>query len=387
MTQWRTCLFAVALVLSAGAHIAVASFWQEVPKMGAIDNGSGGLVVSLGPAGSAPGGASAAQAKTKAQDNVPMSDNPAPPRSSEPTELVADENIEVSELRDPKSMVRDDPANAAPLASVAAETPNAETISENIEDMIWDVVTAAGPAPVLDVTPTVETRLQDEKPVSRNADASHPAPNSKIATETSRPRPPAKKPTRLMKPAKVTALVRKVLPKPHVLADGKKTQVREIADARLPRQEDRADSKDDTRNAEAASDDQTNQMANLVSGQGGNTGVGGEANAGDGDNTPGGGTPGAQADYFAEVQDWLERHKRYPRRAKLRQLQGVALLRFVVMRDGSITNFAVEESSGHSLLDAEVLKLVVRAQPLPSIPKSMLRPEIELFVPIVFSLN
>ena len=34
MTQWRVCLFAVALILSAGAHIAVASFWQEVPKAG-----------------------------------------------------------------------------------------------------------------------------------------------------------------------------------------------------------------------------------------------------------------------------------------------------------------------------------------------------------------
>lgn len=353
MTRWRICLFTAALILSAGTHIAVASFWQEIPKAGAVDNGSGGLVVSLGPAGRAPGVASASQAKTRAQDDAPMSDNAAPPQSSEVADPVADENNEVSEVHDPNAMERDDPVNAPPLSSVVAETPKAKAVSENIEDMNWDVVTAAEPAQIPDVTPAVKSR-EKEKP----------------AAKTLSPRPPAKKPTPLMKPKKVAALVRKVSPKPRILNDRETIQEQKNADAHLPLEED-----------------QSSQMANLVSGQGGNTGIGGESDAGEGDNMPGGGTPGAQADYFAEVQDWLERHKRYPRRAKLRQLQGVAVLRFIVMRDGSISRYSVEESSGHSLLDAEVLKLVVRAQPLPSIPKNMPSPEIELFVPIEFSLN
>lgn len=370
MTQWRVCLFTMALILSVGAHIAVASFWQEVPKTGAVENGSGGLVISLGPAGRAPGGASASQVETKAQDDTPTSDNAAPPQSSEAVEPVADESNEVSELHDPDTMERDDPVNTPPLSSIVAEMPKAETASATIEDMNWDVVTAAGLAQIPDVTPAVKSR-EKKNP----------------ATKTSRPRPPAKKPIRLMKPTKVVALVHKVSPKPLAPIDSENTQAQENAYARLPHEEDRTAPNESPRNAEATGDDQPSQMANLVSGQGGNIGVGGESNAGDGDNTPGGGTPGAQADYFAEVQDWLERHKRYPRRAKLRQLQGVAVLRFVVMRDGSISKFAVEESSGHSQLDAEVLKLVVRAQPLPSIPKSMSSAEIELFVPIEFSLN
>lgn len=34
-------------------------------------------------------------------------------------------------------------------------------------------------------------------------------------------------------------------------------------------------------------------------------------------------------------QAWLERHKRYPRRARLRHLQGTALLHFTMDREGS----------------------------------------------------
>ncbi|MDX5334250.1 MAG: hypothetical protein LPK58_09395, partial [Gammaproteobacteria bacterium] len=40
----------------------------------------------------------------------------------------------------------------------------------------------------------------------------------------------------------------------------------------------------------------------------------------------GGGMPGAEADYLATLRAWLERHRQYPRQARLRRLEGTALL-------------------------------------------------------------
>ncbi len=83
----------------------------------------------------------------------------------------------------------------------------------------------------------------------------------------------------------------------------------------------------------------------------------------------------------------LMRFKRYPAAAQARCEQGVALLRFTMTRDGIVTGFRVERSSGHPLLDQEVLDLIQRAQPLPALPPEMAEPGLELVVPIRFELR
>lgn len=99
------------------------------------------------------------------------------------------------------------------------------------------------------------------------------------------------------------------------------------------------------------------------------------------------GTDGLKDAYFAALKNWLERHKRYPRRAKLRQQQGVVLLRFTVTPAGNVSDYSVAKSSGFQILDDEVQNLVHRAQPFPKIPPKIARGSLELLVPIDFTLR
>src|SRR3546814_21089932 len=55
---------------------------------------------------------------------------------------------------------------------------------------------------------------------------------------------------------------------------------------------------------------------------GAGTGMGTEESEGQ----SGGGAPGAFVDYKAQLYAWLDKHKEYPRRARLRRQEGTALL-------------------------------------------------------------
>ena len=83
----------------------------------------------------------------------------------------------------------------------------------------------------------------------------------------------------------------------------------------------------------------------------------------------------------------LQRFKNYPSEARERTEQGVVLLAFTIDRDGHVLSRHIVSSSGHSDLDAEVLALVQRAQPMPAFPASMTAERIDLTVPIRFSLR
>lgn len=109
--------------------------------------------------------------------------------------------------------------------------------------------------------------------------------------------------------------------------------------------------------------------------------------AGSGNSTAGGGLPGASQDYAATLLAWLERHKQYPRRARLRRQEGMALLYFVVDRRGTVIEYRLERSSGQPALDEEVLGMIERAQPLPPMPEDMDREHLELIVPVEFFLR
>jgi len=108
---------------------------------------------------------------------------------------------------------------------------------------------------------------------------------------------------------------------------------------------------------------------------------------GSGDATAGGGLPGSSRDYAATVLAWLERHKEYPRRARLRRQEGTAMLYFVVDRSGAVLEYRLQSSSSHRALDEEVLAMIERAQPLPPMPEDMERERLELIVPVEFFLR
>lgn len=83
----------------------------------------------------------------------------------------------------------------------------------------------------------------------------------------------------------------------------------------------------------------------------------------------------------------LQEFKNYPIEARQRNEQGVVLLAFSIDRDGHVVSRHIVHSSGYADLDAEVLALVERAQPMPAFPPSMAEAQLNLTVPIRFSLR
>jgi periplasmic protein TonB len=83
----------------------------------------------------------------------------------------------------------------------------------------------------------------------------------------------------------------------------------------------------------------------------------------------------------------LQQFKNYPAAARARNEQGVVLLAFSIDRDGHVLSRRIVSGSGHADLDAEVLALVERAQPMPAFPASMTQAQLDLTVPIRFSLH
>lgn len=124
-----------------------------------------------------------------------------------------------------------------------------------------------------------------------------------------------------------------------------------------------------------------------VSGTQGNASTTASENTGSANDTSGGGIPGEMVDYMAVLQAWLERHKEYPRGARLRRIEGTTLLYFVMDRTGKVIDYRIQKSSGHSMLDKEVEAMIERAQPLPEIPPDMHRQRLELVVPVQFLLR
>jgi periplasmic protein TonB len=70
--------------------------------------------------------------------------------------------------------------------------------------------------------------------------------------------------------------------------------------------------------------------------------------------------------YNALVFGHLQRFKRYPSSA--RGAQGTVVVRFVLNREGAVTESAVTKSSGDEVLDREALEILRRASPFPPFP-------------------
>lgn len=93
------------------------------------------------------------------------------------------------------------------------------------------------------------------------------------------------------------------------------------------------------------------------------------------------------ADYFGAIQARLARHKVYPPAARQRRQEGIVLVRFTIVADGTITGWAVVEGSGHAILDQAAEEMIRRASPLPPIPAEMGRTRIDITLPVRFALQ
>lgn len=97
-------------------------------------------------------------------------------------------------------------------------------------------------------------------------------------------------------------------------------------------------------------------------------------------------TANVEADYLATLASWLARHKRYPRSARRRNLEGVATLTFTMNAAGKVLRYEVVRSSGYDVLDREVINMLQRAEPLPALPQDLRRANMDVTIPIRFEL-
>jgi periplasmic protein TonB len=100
-----------------------------------------------------------------------------------------------------------------------------------------------------------------------------------------------------------------------------------------------------------------------------------------------GGAPRVEPSWETSLVRHLEQYKRYPSDAQSRGEDGVVMLSFTVDRTGHVLARQIVRSSGYRELDAEVMSMIERAQPLPPFPASMTQAKLDLTVPIRFSLR
>jgi len=91
--------------------------------------------------------------------------------------------------------------------------------------------------------------------------------------------------------------------------------------------------------------------------------------------------------YLAALAAKINRSKYYPIGSRRRGEEGKVVVRFVVQKNGDLTEITVVESSGSRRLDAAALKTLRRVTPFRPIPAALNRDSWPISVPIAFSLS
>ena len=120
---------------------------------------------------------------------------------------------------------------------------------------------------------------------------------------------------------------------------------------------------------------------------GGTAGTGpmGQAGSGSGGN----GAPGGCLDpaWMRAVTERVRQFFYYPAAALAVHTTGVAMLHFIVRRDGQIERLEIGKSSGNAGLDKAALDILQKAQPLPPIPDRMHTERVDGELPINFGVR
>jgi protein TonB len=81
-------------------------------------------------------------------------------------------------------------------------------------------------------------------------------------------------------------------------------------------------------------------------------------------------SPGADGDYLSALSDYVETHKYYPQQAADNGEDGTSVIRATIVRDGTVKNVQLMESSGSRMLDVAWMSLF-RSKHLPPFPDDM----------------
>lgn len=92
-------------------------------------------------------------------------------------------------------------------------------------------------------------------------------------------------------------------------------------------------------------------------------------------------------DYLSRLIAHLNMYKNYPYEARIHHQEGVVTLRFKLDRSGRLQSYEITHGSGWAELDQAALDTIRRADPFPAPPQNYKSDQIDLVVPLVFSLH
>lgn len=257
--------------------------------------------------------------------------------------------------------------------------------AENEHQMIEEakVETASNPTPGPDVLPK-----EDGKPEALEAAAVEPsaaqqndvadvkpaeqAAAEKDAADQQEPDPQPTPPLTLAEGGTLSSLPVSA-PRPKVKpAPAAKRQ--QVANASAPDRKTEAASASDqpAKAGRAASAGSTGKAA--IRGDGGTS-----------DRAAGVGSKGVRVSYATELRRWIERHKRYPRSAKMRGVEGTGVVRITIDRAGRVLQASLVQSAGDRVLDDEIRQLPKRASPAPKPPEEFSGSRHTLTLPVRFT--
>lgn len=352
-TTKRQWIAAVPVAIALHAMI-FAVMTLEPSTSGAKQAGVGGIEVSLGPAGGAPGGIAAPDNDLPETEDSEQQD---PPKETTVEEQLPEVPPAEEEIVETTPL----PAEAPIIEEVMAEDPVATEIPA-VEPDIIEALSEPEQIPVPPEEPVLVVAEIDPPKVIEDT-------KPELAIEPVKPQPTPKL-------AQITPPKRPKPPEPEVKPEPSPTPAKQLIDAPV-------DKAPPLLNAPT----ETAALPPSDAGVGGKSGSQDQQNTGAGYDTQGGGIPGETTDYLATLQAWLEKHKVYPKRAKRRREEGTAMLYFVMDRKGNVINAELRESSGSKTLDKEVMRMIDRAQPLPKMPAAMTSAQLELVVPVQFYLR
>ena len=97
--------------------------------------------------------------------------------------------------------------------------------------------------------------------------------------------------------------------------------------------------------------------------------------------------PVIASSYEDRLVAWLRKHKRYPKLALRRGIEGECVIRIIVDRSGRVRLSALESGSRNNMLDREALAMVDRANPFPAPPGEVPGETLEYLIPVRFDLQ
>ena len=82
----------------------------------------------------------------------------------------------------------------------------------------------------------------------------------------------------------------------------------------------------------------------------------------------------------------IAKHKKYPRIAQRRKMQGEVIIAIQIGGDGSLISKNIQRSSGHSVLDKEGMNMMEKSKLFPVPPDTLKNSVTNVVVPIAFNL-